>query len=81
MPDEKWAARTMSSGSRASVTPSSRHTAAKASKAPARLAVCERAEATPASVRPVFSTRSGLPAARDAAAARRKRAPSRNPST
>ena len=59
----KCAARTMSSGSRASTAPSSRHTASKTSKAPARLAVCERADRTPASVRPVFTTSTGLPAA------------------
>ena len=43
--------------------------------------MCERAALTPASVRPVFRTSNGLPAARAPAAARRNRAPSRKPST
>ena len=58
----KCAARTMSSGSCASTAPSSWHTASKTSQAPARLAVCERADFTPAWVRPVFTTSTGLPA-------------------
>jgi len=61
--------------------PSSRQTASNTSQAPARLAVCERADFTPAWVRPVFTTSTGLPARRAAARLRRKRTPSSKPST
>ena len=61
-------------GSWAITAPSSWHTAAKTSNEPARLAVCERADTTPAWVRPVLTTRSGLPAPRAAARPSKARA-------
>ena len=65
------AASTIAAGSSSSTAPASRHTASKAAKEPARLAVWLRAACAPASDRPALTQSTGLPAARPGAAAGR----------
>ncbi len=75
-----WAKSSISSVERARSAPNSASTAPVTASSPAMAAVWERADASPSRELPTFITTTGLRAARAAARAATKLAPSRMPS-